>query len=49
MVGEVFDAIKATFESGKIDAGATLNVSDKSMALVVGAYVADTKNRWKTP
>jgi hypothetical protein len=41
MVGEVFDAIKATFESGKIDAGATLNLSDKSLALVVGAYVAE--------
>ncbi len=44
MMGQVFDAIKATFESGKIDAGATLDVSDKSMALVVGAYVADTKS-----
>ena len=36
MVGQVFDAIQATIESGKIDAGATLNLSDKSMALVVG-------------
>jgi len=43
MVGQVFDAIKATFESGKVDAGATLSLSDKSMALVVGAYVADSK------
>lgn len=41
MVSEVFDAIQATIESGKIDAGATLNLSDKAMALVVGAYVAD--------
>jgi hypothetical protein len=41
MVSEVFDAIQATVESGKIDAGATLNLSDKAMALVVGAYVAD--------
>ncbi|HEV3137371.1 MAG TPA: hypothetical protein VGZ26_05695, partial [Pirellulales bacterium] len=41
MVSEVFDAIQATIESGKIDAGATLNLSDKSMALVVGAYVAN--------
>ena len=41
MVSEVFDAIQATVESGKIDAGATLNLSDKSMALVAGAYVAD--------
>jgi hypothetical protein len=44
IVGQVFDAIKATFESGKIDAGATLNVGEESMALVVGAYVADTKS-----
>ena len=44
MVGEVFDAIQATFESGKIDAGATLNLGDKSMALVVGAYVADPES-----
>jgi hypothetical protein len=43
MVGQVFDAIQATVESGKIDAGATLNLSDKSMAFVVGAYVADPK------
>jgi hypothetical protein len=43
MVGQVFDAIDATIESGKIDAGATLNLSDKAMALVVGAYVADPK------
>jgi hypothetical protein len=41
MVGEVFDAIQTTFASGKIDAGATLNLGEKSMALVVGAYVAD--------
>jgi hypothetical protein len=41
MLGEVFDAIQATLESGKIDAGATLNLSDKAMALVVGAYVAE--------
>jgi hypothetical protein len=41
IVGQVFDAIKGTFETGKIDAGATLNVSDDSLALVVGAYVAD--------
>lgn len=44
IVGQVFDAIKATFESGKIDAGATLNVGEESMAFVVGAYVADTKS-----
>ncbi len=44
MVGQVFDAIKATFESGKIDAGATLQASDKELSLVVGAYVADTKS-----
>jgi hypothetical protein len=43
MVDQVFDAIKATFESGKIDVGATLNLDEKSMALVVGAYVADPK------
>ncbi|MGD9723301.1 MAG: hypothetical protein AB7O59_18290 [Pirellulales bacterium] len=41
MLGEVFDALQGTLESGKIDAAATLQVSDKSMALVVGAYVAD--------
>ena len=41
MLSEVFDAIQATLEAGKIDAGATLNLSDKAMALVVGAYVAD--------
>jgi hypothetical protein len=44
MVDQVFDAVKATFESGKVDAGATLSVNDKKMALVVGAYVADTKS-----
>lgn len=44
MVGQVFDAIKATFESGKIDVGATLNLGEKSMALVVGAYVTDPKS-----
>ena len=43
MVTQVFEAIQATIESGKVDAGATLNLSDKSMALVVGAYVADPK------
>ncbi|HEX5443662.1 MAG TPA: hypothetical protein VFW87_07530, partial [Pirellulales bacterium] len=43
ITGQVFDAIKKTFETGKIDAGAVLNLSDKSMALVVGAYVADPK------
>jgi hypothetical protein len=43
MVSQVFDAIQATIESGKIDAGATLKLSDKVMALVVGAYVADPK------
>ncbi len=44
MVEQVFGSVKATFESGKIDAGATLNVTDKSMALVVGAHVVDTKS-----
>jgi len=44
MVDQVFGTVKATFESGKIDAGATLNVSDKSMALVVGAYAVETKS-----
>ncbi len=43
MVNEVFEAIQATLESGKIDAGAALNLSDKSLALSVGAYVADPK------
>lgn len=43
MAAQAFDAIKATIESGKIDAGATLNVGDKTMALVVGAYVSDPK------
>ena len=41
MVSEVFDAIQKTFESGQIDAGATVNLGDKTMALVVGAYVSD--------
>jgi hypothetical protein len=41
MLAEVFDAIDATLESGKIDAAATLNLNDDAMALVVGAYVAD--------
>lgn len=44
MANQAFDAIKATIESGKIDAGATLNVGDKTMALVVGAYVSDPKS-----
>ncbi len=43
MVAQVFDAIQATIESGKVDAGATLSLSDKAMALVVGAHVADPK------
>lgn len=43
MASQVFDAIQATIESGKVDAGATLNLSDKAIALVVGAYVADPK------
>ena len=43
MVGQVFDAIQATLESGKIDAGATLNLSDKSIALVAGVYVVEPK------
>lgn len=43
MAGQAFDAIKSTIESGKIDAGATLNVGDKSLALVAGAYVSDPK------
>jgi hypothetical protein len=41
MVGEIFDAIGATLATGRIDAGATLQLSDTSMALAVGAYVAD--------
>ncbi len=41
MLSEVFDALEATLESGKIDAAATLNLSDKSMALAVGAYIAE--------
>jgi hypothetical protein len=44
MVSEVFDAIKVTFESGKIDAAATLNLGEKSLALVVGAHVAEPKS-----
>ena len=44
MLGEVFDAIQATLESGRIDAGATLQLNDKSMALVAGAYVADPQS-----
>ncbi len=44
MIDQVFDAIKATFESGKVDVGGTLKLDDNSMALVVGAYVADTKS-----
>lgn len=41
MVNEVFDAIEATFRAGKIDVGATLELDEESMALVVGAHVAD--------
>ncbi len=44
MVKEIFDAIQSTLESGRIDAGATLNLSDKAMTLVAGAYVAEPKN-----
>ncbi|REK19197.1 MAG: hypothetical protein DWQ37_02040 [Planctomycetota bacterium] len=44
MVNQVFDAIRATFESGKVDAAATLDVSDEKMALAVGAYVADPQS-----
>ena len=43
MIGQVFDAIQSTLESGRIDAGATLNLSDKSMTLVGGAYVTEPK------
>jgi hypothetical protein len=41
MVGEVLDAIQATLETGKIDAGAALTLGDKTMAVVAGAYVAE--------
>ena len=41
MVKEIFSAVQTTLESGRIDAGATLNMSDKSMTLVAGAYVAE--------
>ncbi len=44
MVKELFDAVQSTLESGRIDAGATLNLSDKAMTLVAGAYVAEPKN-----
>ncbi len=44
IVGQIFDAVQATFEDGRIDAGATLNLSDKSMALVGGVYIADPKS-----
>jgi hypothetical protein len=44
MVNGLFDAIQATLESGKIDAGATLNLNDKALALSVGAYVAEPKS-----
>jgi hypothetical protein len=43
MVAQVLDAVKATFEEGSIDAGATLNLSEDKLAVVVGAHVADTK------
>jgi hypothetical protein len=41
MVTEVFDTIQATFETGRIDAGATLSLGEKSMALAVGAFVTN--------
>ena len=43
MTGEIFNAIQSTLESGRIDAGATLNLSDKAMTLVAGAYVTEPK------
>ena len=40
-VGELMDAVLATFESGKIDGGAALLLQPKSLQFVAGAYVAD--------
>ena len=48
MVGEIFDAIQATLESGKIDAGTTLKLTEKSMALAVGVMWRIPR-LWKTP
>src|SRR5262249_30256566 len=41
IVGQLFDVGKATIESGKIDGGAVLNLSAKSLTFAAGAYVAD--------
>lgn len=41
MVGNVIDAIGATLDTGRVDAGATLTLGNKTMALVAGAYVVD--------
>jgi hypothetical protein len=43
MVGQVIDAMEATLSTGKIDAGATLNLGEKSITVVAGAYIADPK------
>ena len=44
MLAEVFNAIDATLDSGKIDAAATLVLTEDSMATVVGADVTDPKS-----
>jgi len=43
LIGHVFDAVRTTFETGTIDGGATLNLSDKSLSFIAGAYVAQPK------
>jgi len=43
MVSEVFDAIGATLQSGKIDVGAALKLGNKTIAVAAGAYVAEPK------
>ena len=39
--GDFMAAFKATFQAGKMDAGAVLNVSPSSLSLVAGGYIAD--------
>jgi hypothetical protein len=43
MVGQIFDAIQSTLESGRVDAGATLNLDGKAMSVVAGVYVSEPK------
>jgi len=43
IVAKVFDVMKSTAQAGKIDAGATLLLGEKSLTFAAGGFVADGK------